>query len=81
MMSKKQVFLMGAQAGLDMDQFDNPKKWEKKKRKREKKMLKQHQRKLGSMASLLTANGFSDGYGNMDDPISIGIDDEDLFKL
>lgn len=81
MMSKKQVFIASARAGVDLDQIDNPKKWEKKKRKKEKKLMKRHSRKLGSMASMLTANGFSDGFGNMDNPINIGVDDEDIFKL
>lgn len=81
MMSKKQVYIVSSMAGINLDSLDNPKKWEKKKKKKEKKLMKRHMRKLGSMASLLTANGFTDGYGNMDDPISVGIDDEDLFKL
>lgn len=83
LMSKKEVYLTSMQLGLDPESFDNPKKWEKKKRKREKKLLKQHQSKLGSMASLLTSNGFSDGFNNMgdDDPISTGIDLEDYFKM
>lgn len=70
-MTKKEALVYNLQNGIEPDG-----KWSKKKKKKEKKLAKKHIRNLGSMASLLTQNGFSDGYENINP-----IDTEDLFRM
>lgn len=81
MMKKKEVYIASIQNGFQTDDVDE---WEKKKRKKEKKkekkLRKKHMRSLGSMASLLTQNGFTGGFDTDDERIT-GIDIEDYFKM